>query len=492
MKKFLLVLVWGLLAAGQVWAQAVPLPLVAVDKGDYTVCVDKARQKLYLFNGRSTAMTLNCSTGQNPGDKKFLGDKRTPEGIYFSQQIIEGTTLPPIYGWRAYVLDYPNPIDHYAGKNGHGIWIHGRNKPLDSTDTRGCVSLNNDDLKKIAPYLHPYKTPVVTLEKMAYASPEEQLRKSRQCREAIDAWLNAWQDEDIERYRACYAPDFVEIGTGRRLEAYLRYKQGLFNRYASIRLKTTAPRIVAGDDYLMAAFLLEFRGDNFHSMGVKYLYLDKRDYRILCERFVDLNAASAWNELVAQLQERPLRVAQATPFKPAPKPQVKPDLAALKAEVLRSAEPVVAPKPAAPKSEAVAVVASVVQTPAAAQPGPQVNPAPLTEALPPEVLSFLDQWRKAWENKDLATMRSYYTPDFPGLDDFFARKQRNLAPYDTITVAFDDMNIVQSGDYYEIRAQQRFRADNYQDFGLKQIRLVRQGENFLIMDESWRRLEDHT
>ena len=83
------------------------------------------------------------------------------------------------------------------------------------------------------------------------------------------------------------------------------------------------------------------------------------------------------------------------------------------------------------------------------------------------MLAFLEQWRKAWENKDLATMRSYYTPDFPGLDEFFARKQRNLAPYGTITIAFDAMNVVKNGDYYEVCAQQRFSADNYHDFGLR-------------------------
>ena len=54
------------------------------------------------------------------------------------------------------------------------------------------------------------------------------------------------------------------------------------------------------------------------------------------------------------------------------------------------------------------------------------------------------------------------------------------------------MNIVQNGDYYEIRARQHFTADSYQDFGIKQIRLIKQNGTYLIMDESWRRVEDHT
>jgi len=505
MKRSILVLVLSLFAAGNIWAQAVPLPLVAVGKGDYTICVDKSEQKLYVFNGRSGVLTLNCSTGQNPGDKQSTGDKRTPEGVYFPLQIIDGTTLPPIYGWRAYVLDYPNPIDNYAGKNGHGIWIHGRNKPLDSTDTKGCVSLNNDDLKKIAPFLNPYMTPVVTLGKLNYVAVDDQMRRGRQCLDALNNWLDAWQTKDLERLRACYAPEFVELGTGRRLEAYMKYKQGLFNRYETIRLRTTAPKIVAGERYFIASFLLEFSGGNYRSLGVKYVYLDRQDYRIMCERFVDLNTAPVWNEMTAKLEDRPMAVAKLTPpVKPAVKPKTEllsdRSLASIKAEVMSDAptgRSNARPVAAAPKLEA-AKLETVAYKPAETKPveakpvETKAEQAPETDNLPPDVLAFLDQWRKAWEAKDLETMRSYYTADFPGLEAFFARKQRNLAPYATIRVAFEDLNVVQNGDYYEIRARQHFMADAYQDFGIKQIRLVKQNGTYLIMDESWRRVEDHT
>ena len=51
------------------------------------------------------------------------------------------------------------------------------------------------------------------------ADDARRARRGRQCLDAINNWLDAWQGKDLDRLRACYAPEFVELGTGRRLEA---------------------------------------------------------------------------------------------------------------------------------------------------------------------------------------------------------------------------------------------------------------------------------
>jgi murein L,D-transpeptidase YafK len=45
------------------------------------------------------------------------------------------------YGYEAYTLNYPNPIDKLRRKTGYGIWIYGRGVPITPNLTGGCVCL---------------------------------------------------------------------------------------------------------------------------------------------------------------------------------------------------------------------------------------------------------------------------------------------------------------------------------------------------------------
>lgn len=286
----------GILAPGISPAaqEGVPSSLVGVDEGQYTVCVDKSRQALYLYNGRQQTIALDCSTGMNPGDKQVEGDNRTPEGVYFPERMIDGQRLPNYYGWGAFVLNYPNPVDAAQGKNGDGIWIHGRAIPLKNRDTHGCVSLENDDLVKLAPYLHAYWTPVVTMKELSYADAGE-LEQRRSLYDArLDAWLSAWQSRDLEAFAACYAPGFVD--GDKDLSTFLERKKRLFRKYRHIDIATLPPRIISCDEYTLACFLMDYCADGFRSRGVKYLYLENAgdNPRILREVFVPLEEAPQW------------------------------------------------------------------------------------------------------------------------------------------------------------------------------------------------------
>ncbi len=130
------------------------------------IIIEKRTQKLMLFEqGKSLKhiKTFTCATGENPGTKKVSGDAKTPEGVYFITEVFQDNEIT-VFGSRAFHLDYPNVFDKYAGNNGDGIFIHGTNKTLIPYSTNGCITLNNDDLEKLAPFLTVKTIPVIVVE----------------------------------------------------------------------------------------------------------------------------------------------------------------------------------------------------------------------------------------------------------------------------------------------------------------------------------------
>ncbi len=130
------------------------------------VVVEKMTQRLYLFEQKERVELLHeftCATGENPGQKVVKGDARTPEGIYYITQFYEDKKVT-VFGNRAFHLDYPNVFDQNAGRNGDGIYIHGSNKTLMPKSTNGCITLNNSDLDKLAPYLTINSLPIIVVE----------------------------------------------------------------------------------------------------------------------------------------------------------------------------------------------------------------------------------------------------------------------------------------------------------------------------------------
>ncbi|MBN2298958.1 MAG: L,D-transpeptidase family protein [Deltaproteobacteria bacterium] len=283
-----------------------PVSLISVDKGTYSICIDKEQQRLHVFKGRDSVLELPCSTGMNPGNKQFEGDKRTPEGVYFFDKILDGKDLPDFYGWRAYTLNYPNPVDRSIGRNGNGIWIHGRIVPLDFTDTKGCVSLTNDDLKRLSAYLNARRTPVIILKDMVNID-----RKSLEVMEQLYAgfvfsWIDAWENKDIEHFRGCYSNSFYDTLSGDTLSTYIDRKKGTFEKYDYITILTNGLRIVSADGYVLCYFLMDFSGGGFQSTGIKYVYLENSSSgpKILAEEFMPLSRAPLWDQEAGDLERR--------------------------------------------------------------------------------------------------------------------------------------------------------------------------------------------
>ncbi|MBI1987567.1 MAG: L,D-transpeptidase family protein [Nitrospinae bacterium] len=140
------------------------------EQSSHILLVEKRDQRLRLYKCQNAncqvVKSYRCSTGQKEGDKRRVGDRRTPEGVYFLVDFKRDKDLAPEYGAGAFPLDYPNPIDRGKGKDGNGIWLHGTNKVnLPSTDTKGCVVVSNNDLLDLSRYIRLRETPTVIKDK---------------------------------------------------------------------------------------------------------------------------------------------------------------------------------------------------------------------------------------------------------------------------------------------------------------------------------------
>jgi len=136
---------------------------------NYAVVVEKRIQKLTVLlinEDLQTVKEFPCATGRNKGDKHKEGDGKTPSGIYFVIGEFLDKDLAPIYGSRAFPLDYPNGLDQKNKKNGSAIWLHGTNKKLTANQTNGCVALKNQDIDTLKSYIQFNRTPIIIVEEL--------------------------------------------------------------------------------------------------------------------------------------------------------------------------------------------------------------------------------------------------------------------------------------------------------------------------------------
>lgn len=194
----------------------IPENIVYMDAGQgirYAVIVEKSSQQLFLYSydgdgSYRIVYQMACSTGENPGAKSKAGDKRTPEGVYFFVKDHPDRDLAPIYGTRAFPIDYPNLIDRMSGKGGSAIWLHGTNKPLKKNDSNGCIVLENGNINKMAEYISLNRTPIIIQEKLRYRAVDKDLKVKAQLLDMVSRWQTALEQGPYHQYLAFYDPEY--------------------------------------------------------------------------------------------------------------------------------------------------------------------------------------------------------------------------------------------------------------------------------------------
>lgn len=275
-----------------------PLTLLRLGESDafspYGFLVDKSTRTLSVWRFQSNIPQLVAyypsDMGREPGNKQFLGDLKTPEGIYFFQNRYDSKQLNfNEYGSLAFTTDYPNFFDILDAKTGSGIWLHAipENKSL-LRGSRGCVVVRNEVIQKVSDFIMLRQTPFVIEERVQYVTPEERASNMIQLNAWLDGWRKSWENKDIDAYISHYGNEFKSLGMNR--SSWKQYKENLNSRYQSIQVRTTDPVMVIHSNEAVIKFMQTYQSDKKADFGEKTLYLKKDEqgqFRIVGEEWTE-------------------------------------------------------------------------------------------------------------------------------------------------------------------------------------------------------------
>lgn len=132
------------------------------------VLISKADMSLSLYNYKGEMLLKSAvATGKNFGNKKTIGDLKTPEGVFKVSSIEDASkwthdfkddTLGAIkgaYGPFFIRLDIPGQ---------KGIGIHGThdNNSIGTRATEGCIRMHNDELLRLSNKIKPGDVVVIS------------------------------------------------------------------------------------------------------------------------------------------------------------------------------------------------------------------------------------------------------------------------------------------------------------------------------------------
>jgi len=255
----------------------------------HVILVEKATHKVHLYENGGTnpklVKTYNPATGTFKGDNFINGDHKTPEGIYTIYEFLSKEELfkrhgkyAEIYGSGAFPMDYPNFIDERTGKTGGGIWLHSTdndNRISKGLDSRGCVVLQNADLKDISQYIELEHTPIIVVQDVLYLSKMTWERNRKDINDAVSKWAKAWQSKNFDAYISSYdAQRFHDRGKG-SYSSYKAYKKAVFSRPDTPNIKLEFVSIMANLDYAVVHLQQDYQSSIINDIGKKTLYLKK-------------------------------------------------------------------------------------------------------------------------------------------------------------------------------------------------------------------------
>lgn len=410
----------------------------------YAIVVEKETQTLmvYEYNGTPRRiLEFKCSTGKNTGRKKISGDSKTPEGIYFFNKIHEDRELAPIYGIRAFTTDYPNFMDQQEGRTGSAIWLHGTNKILKDRDSNGCVVLENENLKKVEPYITLNQTPVIITDRLNFQDFEAGNTFRDGLTKLVAGWTAALEGgpyhDYISFYDSEYVPDISWWAEWNKTRRELR------SEGRPVSIQAAEPVIFRYKDLFVALFDLSVQpGKQTVPVGTRKFFLKWQEdqFRIIGEDYQRL-AVSVANH------ENPVIIAARTP---APR---QPEIA--------KAEPA---------------------EPAESSPPPDM----------PDVEKLVNEWLAAWSDKDMDLYERYYAQDFRSqgmnLRAWVNYKKTLGQKYSYIKVTQRNLNVRRTGGQIVVSFVQNYESNAFKSVGLKKLILKPENGQWKIYRETSKRL----
>ena len=255
----------------------------------HVILVEKATHKLHLFENSGTSpklvKTYSTATGKFKGDKSINGDHKTPEGIYSINDFLSKEELlrrhgkyAEIYGAGAFPMDYPNFIDEREGKTGGGIWLHSThddNRISKGLDSKGCVVLQNADLRDISQYIEIERTPIIVVQDALYLTKTTWDRNRTDISQAVTKWSNAWKAKDFDTYISSYDSERFHDRSKGSYSSYKNYKKAVFSRVDKPNIKLEFISIMSNLEYAVVLLEQNYQSSVINDIGKKTLYLKK-------------------------------------------------------------------------------------------------------------------------------------------------------------------------------------------------------------------------
>ena len=255
----------------------------------HVILVEKATHKLHLFENSGTSpklvKTYSTATGKFKGDKSINGDHKTPEGIYSINDFLSKEELlrrhgkyAEIYGAGAFPMDYPNFIDEREGKTGGGIWLHSThddNRISKGLDSKGCVVLQNADLRDISQYIEIERTPIIVVQDALYLTKTTWDRNRTDISQAVTKWSNAWKAKDFDTYISSYDSERFHDRSKGSYSSYKNYKKAVFSRADKPNIKLEFLSIMSNLEYAVVLLEQNYQSSVINDIGKKTLYLRK-------------------------------------------------------------------------------------------------------------------------------------------------------------------------------------------------------------------------
>jgi len=259
----------------------------------HVILVEKATHKVYVYENSASfpklVKTYNSATGKIKGDKAGEGDHKTPEGIYTLYDFYSKEELlrrhgkaGEIYGAGAFPMDYPNFIDRMNSKGGGGIWLHSTHddsRIAKGLDSRGCVVVQNLDLKDIAQYIELNSTPIIVVQDIHFLAKNTWERIRQDLSDAVSKWSKAWRSKDFDGYISSYSQEEFRDNKHGNYNGYKNYKKAVFSRADSPEIKLEFISIFSNEHYAVVHLQQEYHSPVINDTGKKTLYLKKdRNY----------------------------------------------------------------------------------------------------------------------------------------------------------------------------------------------------------------------
>ena len=247
--------------------------------GHQLIYVDVPASRLYLFeylNDRPVAVQdYYVSIGRQGTGKEKEGDRRTPIGIYHTTGYIPGQSLHERYGYGALPINYPNSLDKFRARTGHGIWLHGtepswvNRSPL-ATD--GCVSLSNLDFELLYKQLEKHtQTRVIIDDKPVWLPFEDLVSIRKKPLSKLLDWSAAWKRGDKNALATFYARS-----------ASPSQSEKLIEKFSAINVQPEFYSYPGETDHLLAIFKIKPRAGPIQVLEQHWKHQDN-NWKIVLE-----------------------------------------------------------------------------------------------------------------------------------------------------------------------------------------------------------------